>query len=63
MEVSTFELLYKRIAPPPMMGTPGAAALTAVARRVVQGYFLTISNLEDEDFLYTLDFHISLPTR
>ena len=53
MEVSTFELLVKRIAPPP--------ASRAVARRVVQGYFLSISNLEDEEFLYTLDFHISLP--
>lgn len=53
MEVSTFELLVKRIAPPPTSPT--------VARRVVQGYFLNISNLEDEEFLYTLDFHISLP--
>lgn len=53
MEISTFELLVKRIAPPP--------APNSVARRVVQGYFLTISNLENEEFLYTLDFHISLP--
>lgn len=53
MEVSTFELLVKRIAPPP--------ASTTLARRVIQGYFLTISNLEDKEFLYTLDFHISLP--
>ena len=54
MEISTFELLVKRIAPPP--------AANSVARRVVQGYFLTISNLENEAFRYTLDFHISLPT-
>ena len=53
MEVSTFELLVKRIAPPPTSPT--------VARRVVQGYFLNISNLEDKEFLYTLEFHISLP--
>ncbi|MGB3296714.1 MAG: hypothetical protein WBA76_00485 [Phormidesmis sp.] len=53
MEVSTFELLVKRIAPPP--------ALNSVARRVVQGYFLTISNLENKGFRYTLDFHISRP--
>ena len=53
MEVSTFELLFKRIAPPPAPNT--------LARRVVQGYFLTISNLEDRGFRYTLDFHISLP--
>ncbi|MEO1622561.1 MAG: hypothetical protein AAFU53_16195 [Cyanobacteria bacterium J06632_3] len=62
MEISTFELLVKRIAPLPPPGTPNAAALASVARRVVQGYFLTISNLEDQEFLYTLDFHISLPT-
>ena len=53
MEISTFELLVKRIAPSP--------AANSVARRVVQGYFLTISNLENEEFLYTLDFHISRP--
>ncbi|MGB3693401.1 MAG: hypothetical protein WBG70_08470 [Spirulinaceae cyanobacterium] len=53
MEVSTFELLAKRIAPPPTSPT--------LARRVVQGYFLTISNLEDEEFRYTLEFQISLP--
>ncbi|MBV5262377.1 hypothetical protein FLX56_28795 [Synechococcus moorigangaii CMS01] len=53
MEVSTFELLVKRIAPPP--------ASSVIARRVVQGYFLTISNLENEAFQYTLDFYISLP--
>lgn len=54
MEVSTIELLVKRIAPPPAPST--------LARRVVQGYFLTISNLEDQEFLYVLDFYISLPT-
>ena len=53
MEVSTFELLVKRIAPPPTDPT--------VARRVVQGYFLTIANLEDQDYTYRLDFHISTP--
>lgn len=54
MEVSTFELLTKRIAPVP----PTSAT---VSRRVVQGYFLTITNLEDKDFTYRLDFHISKP--
>ncbi len=53
MEVSTFEILVKRIAPPP--------APSSVARRVVQGYFLTIANLENKSFRYTLDFHISRP--
>jgi hypothetical protein len=32
-----------------------------VARRVVQGYFLTISNLEAIDLLYRIDFTVSLP--
>lgn len=54
MEISTFEILTKRIAPP----IPG---LEAVARRVVQGYFLTISNLEAIDLLYRIEFTVSLP--
>ncbi|MBD2106979.1 hypothetical protein [Nodosilinea sp. FACHB-13] len=54
MEITTFELLVKRIAPPPADPT--------VARRVVQGYFLTIANLEDRDFTYQLEFHVSRPT-
>jgi hypothetical protein len=41
MRVSTFELLFARIATLP----PGP--LAAVGRRVVQGYFLTITNLEN----------------
>lgn len=61
MEITTFELLVKRIAPLPAVGAPGAAALTAVARRVVQGYFLTISNLEDQDLTYRLEFVVSTP--
>lgn len=40
MLVSNFELLLKRIAPP----IPGPAG--AVARRVAQGYFIAITNLE-----------------
>ena len=54
MEISTFEILTKRIAPP----IPG---LEAVARRVVQGYFLTISNLEAIDLRYRIEFIVSLP--
>ena len=54
MEVSTFELLVKRIAPSP-------PAPKAVARRVVQGYFLTISNLENQAISYKLEFNISKP--
>lgn len=53
MEISTFELLVKRIAPPPAPPT--------LARRVVQGYFLTVANLEDSDILYRIDFTPSIP--
>lgn len=57
MEVSTFELLVKRIAP--KMALPPAQQ--PVARRIVQGYFLTLSNLEAIDLKYRLEFRISLP--
>lgn len=49
MELSTFELLIKPIAP----RTPRTEA---VARRVVQGYFLTVSNLEETRLRYTIEF-------
>lgn len=57
MEISTFELLAKPIAPP----VPTAPELTPVLRRVVQGYFLTISNLEAIDLRYRIEFAVSLP--
>lgn len=57
MEISTFELLAKPIAPP----LPSVPELDPVLRRVVQGYFLTISNLEAFDVRYRIEFKISLP--
>jgi hypothetical protein len=42
MIISTFELLVKRIAP--VSGLPANAGKEAPFRRIVQGYFLTISN-------------------
>lgn len=57
MEVSTFELLVKPIAPRAIL----PANLQVVARRVVQGYFLTVSNLEDRDLKCRIEFFISLP--
>ena len=57
MEISTFEILTAPIAP--VMGIP--PALLPVARRVVQGYFLTISNLEQSSVRYRIEFKISLP--
>jgi hypothetical protein len=57
MEISTFEILTAPIAP--VMGIP--PVLLPVARRIVQGYFLTISNLEAFSVVYRIDFTISLP--
>jgi hypothetical protein len=49
MEISTFELLFKP-------QSPAAPDGVAAVDRVVQGYFLQITNLEDEDYVYALDF-------
>ncbi|MEG4634630.1 hypothetical protein QUB56_34640 [Microcoleus sp. AR_TQ3_B6] len=57
MEISTFEILAKPIAP--VVGLP--PALLPVARRVVQGYFLTITNLEAISVVYRIGFTVSLP--
>lgn len=59
MEVSTFELLVKAIAP----RKPSNPIKDEVARRVVQGYFLTVTNLEDKDLKLQIEFMISLPTK
>jgi len=55
MEISTFELLAKPIAP--VAGTP----LSTVGRKIVQGYFLTISNLESFQVQYRIEFTIRKP--
>jgi hypothetical protein len=57
MEISTFELLAKPIAP--VNGLP--ANVLPVARRIVQGYFLNISNLEPFNVQYRIQFTISTP--
>jgi hypothetical protein len=57
MEISTFELLAKPIAP--VDGLP--ADVLPVARRIVQGYFLNISNLESFTVAYRILFTISKP--
>ena len=57
MEVSPFELLVKPIAP----RTPNASLLNKVARRVIQGYFLTISNLMKDPLKLKVSFTISAP--
>ncbi len=54
MIVSQFELLFKPQA-------PGPAAGAAVAR-VVQGYFLEITNLENKEYLYEVLFTMAPPT-
>lgn len=58
MIVSTFELLIKRIANVP--GLP--ANVSAVFRRAIEGYFLTVSNLENRNIKVALKLHISLDT-
>lgn len=49
MEVSTFELIFKPQA-------PSAPTGVAAVERVIQGYFLAISNLENREYRYRLDF-------
>jgi hypothetical protein len=56
MEISTFELLAKPIA-------PVSGNLSAVGRRIVQGYFLNISNLESFQVEYRIEFTISTPAQ
>jgi hypothetical protein len=59
MEISTFELLAKPIAP--VNGLP--PNILPVARRIVQGYFLNISNLETFNVQYRIQFTISTPAQ
>jgi hypothetical protein len=59
MEISTFELLAKPIAPLNLL----PPELDPVARRIVQGYFLTITNLEAFSVLYRIQFTVSLPSQ
>lgn len=51
MIVSHFELIFKPQAP--------ANAAGVAVDRVVQGYFLEITNLEDQEYRYALDFIVS----
>jgi hypothetical protein len=59
MEISTFELLAKPIAPLDLL----PSELDPVARRIVQGYFLTITNLEESPVIYQIEFTVSLPAQ
>jgi len=58
MIVSNYELLIKRIATVP---TSTPASISSVFRRVVQGYFLMITNLE-EDRSISLSLKLTIPT-
>ena len=58
MEISTFELLAKPIAPVAGLDLN----VRPVARKIVQGYFLTISNLESFEVEYRIEFTIRKPT-
>lgn len=52
--VSHFELLFKAQAPVPPQGT-------AAVDRVIQGYFLELTNLEANDYLFTIEFVVTPP--
>jgi hypothetical protein len=52
VEVSTLELLVKPIAP----RNSSDPAIRAIARRVVQGYFLTIPNSDEKDLQFRIEF-------
>ncbi len=54
MNVSNFELIYKAQAPVPPIGVPNVET-------VVQGYFLTITNLEDKALSYRVEFVTTPP--
>jgi hypothetical protein len=54
--VSSFELLFARqIAQVPDPGSP----VNTVSRRVVQGYFLTLANLEDKAYTYRVELRMT----
>ena len=53
MIVSHFELIFKPQAPGPATGI--------AVDRVVQGYFLEITNLENKELLYQVQFVVSPP--
>ncbi|ELR98174.1 hypothetical protein [Gloeocapsa sp. PCC 73106] len=57
IQVSPFELLIKAIAP-----IPAGSPLEQVNRTVIQGYFLTISNLVDLERQISFSFVISAPS-
>lgn len=54
MEVSHFELIFKP-------QSPAAPTGTAAVDRLIQGYFLAITNLEDVEYRYRLDFVATPP--
>jgi len=54
MDISHFELIFKPQA-------PAEPADLAAVDTVIQGYFLNITNLEDEEYQYRLEFVIAPP--
>jgi hypothetical protein len=60
MIISNFELLVKRILPLSPPGSSQDAAQNTVARRLVQAYFLTISNLElDRPVYFSVSYYVA----
>ena len=58
MEISPFELLLKQIAP----RNPEGEAEERLKRTVIQGYFLTLSNLENRKRNFRFEVVISAPS-
>lgn len=56
--VSTFELLFARQIAQSPLPTP----VNNVSRRVIQGYFLTIANLEDKEYRYRVELRLTPTT-
>ena len=54
MELSNFELIYKTQSPLPITGT-------STIDRVIQGYFLAITNLENKSYRYSVEFVATPP--
>jgi len=57
MDVSHFELLFKPQSPEPIEGSDGSIAVDSL----IQGYFLKITNLENQAYEYGLEFVATSP--
>jgi len=59
--ISTFEVLLKPQLPPATQLPPGFTTVQNLGRNLIQGYFLTISNINAFDLVLSLVFTTRLP--